>query len=65
MVSHLIETKGLEDDNFVNKDRAAKIWCKNATMLTEKQWSYLKVPQAEYERLQPTLFSEVVFLASK
>lgn len=62
-VSHLIETKGLEDVNVACKDRAAVLWCVNATKLTGKPWSYLKVPQAEYKRLQPTLFSDVVFLA--
>ena len=46
-----------------NKDRVVQLWCENATKLTGKPWSYLKVPQTEYERLQPTLFSDVVFLA--
>jgi type III restriction enzyme len=62
--SHLIETKGLEDVNVANKDRAAQVWCENATKLTGKPWSYLKVPQAEFTRLQPARFAEVVFLAS-
>jgi type III restriction enzyme len=64
-VSHLIETKGLEDVNVANKDRAARLWCENATQLTGKPWSYLKVQQSEYQRLQPTLFSDVAFLGSK
>ena len=62
---HLIETKGLEDVNVANKDGAAQLWCENATKLTGKEWSYLKVPQDGYNRLQPTCFSDVVFLASK
>ena len=61
--SHLIETKGLEDVNVACKDRAAKVWCENASKLTGKPWSYLKVPQAEYNRLKPSRFAEVVFLA--
>ncbi len=63
--SYLIETKGLEDVNVAGKDRAARLWCENATLLTGKPWSYLKVPQAEYARLQPVQFADVVFLASK
>ncbi len=61
--SHLIETKGLEDVNVANKDRAARLWCENATRLTGKPWSYLKVPQAEYGRLQAARFADVAFLA--
>jgi type III restriction enzyme len=64
-VFHLIETKGLEDVNVANKDGAAQLWCENATKLTGKEWSYLKVPQDGYNRLQPTSFADVVFLASK
>ena len=32
---YLAETKGLEDVNVANKDRAARIWCENATKLLE------------------------------
>jgi type III restriction enzyme len=64
-VFHLIETKGLEDVNVANKDAAARLWCENATKLTAQEWSYLKVPQEEYKRLQPASFADVVFLASK
>jgi type III restriction enzyme len=64
-VYHLIETKGLEDVNVANKDAAARLWCENATKLTGNVWSYLKVPQEEYKRLQPACFSDVVFLAPK
>ena len=33
-VHHLIETKGREDVDVSHKDRAAKLWCENATLLT-------------------------------
>ena len=56
---YIIETKGLEDVNVVNKDRAAKLWCENTTMLTGKPWQYLKVLQTEFTRLQPTSFSDL------
>ncbi len=63
--SHLIETKGLEDVNVAGKDRAARLWCENAAQLTGQPWSYLKVPQAEYNRLQPTRFADVAFLGEE
>lgn len=55
----LLETKGREDPDVAYKDRAAVIWCENATMLTRTQWSYLKVPQKELEKLDPTEFSDL------
>src|SRR5262249_38696530 len=59
---HLLETKGLEDVNVANKDRAALLWCENATRLTGNLWSYLKVRQTEYKSLQPTQFSDLAVL---
>jgi type III restriction enzyme len=61
---HLVETKGLEDVNVKNKDRAARLWCENTTMLTGDEWSYLKVLQAEFKELQPTEFSDLLTLYS-
>ncbi len=58
----LIETKGLETAEVQYKDRAAKLWCENATLLTGKSWSYIKVPQREYERLNPEKFSDLAVL---
>jgi type III restriction enzyme len=55
----LIETKGREDLDVAHKDRAARIWCENATLLTGTPWSYLKVPQTEFSKLQPGDFAEV------
>src|SRR5262245_50653222 len=62
---YLIETRGLEEVNVAKKDRAAGLWCENATSLTGKPWAYVKVQQAEYNSLQPTLFSDVLVLASR
>ena len=59
---HVVETKGLEDVNVPNKDRAARLWCENTTILTEKPWSYVKVLQTEFKQLQPTLFSDLLAL---
>lgn len=55
----LIETKGREDIDVAHKDRAARIWCENATILTGTSWRYVKVPQAEYGKLQAGDFSEL------
>jgi type III restriction enzyme len=60
---HIAETKGLEDVNVANKDRAAKLWCENATRLTSRPWAYLKVLQTEYTRLQPTTFADLEALS--
>ncbi len=40
-------------------DRAALIWCENATVLTGTDWRYLKVPQGELTRLQATEFADL------
>lgn len=56
---HLIETKGREDPDVAHKDRAARLWCANATQLTVQEWSYVKVPQVGFDKLQPTLFADL------
>jgi type III restriction enzyme len=62
--SYLVETKGMEDVNVANKDRAARLWCENATKLTGKPWGYVKVRETEYKQLQPSLFGDVTFLGA-
>ena len=44
------------------KDRAAALWCENATLLTRVVWEYLKVPQKEFEKLHPDEFSDLIAL---
>jgi type III restriction enzyme len=61
-IHYIVETKGLEDVNVRNKDRAAHLWCENTTKLTGKPWAYLKVLQTEYNRLQPNTFSDLIVL---
>jgi type III restriction enzyme len=61
-VHYLIETKGLEDVNVVNKDRAARLWCENTSTLTGKPWAYMKVRQTEYNVLQPTVLADLFVL---
>lgn len=56
----LVETKGQESLEVRFKDRAAQMWCENATQLTSELWQYVKVPQKEYEKLQPVEFSDLL-----
>jgi type III restriction enzyme len=60
---YLVETKGREDVDVSHKDRAARIWCENATMLTETPWDYVKVPQKEFDKLEATQFSDLTVFA--
>lgn len=55
----LIETKGREDLDVAHKDRAAQLWCENATRLTGTGWGYVKVPQNGFDRLQPTEYADL------
>jgi type III restriction enzyme len=59
-VRFVIETKGQENIDVVHKDRAATLWCENATLLTEVSWRYVKVPQVEFAKLQPQTLADVV-----
>ncbi len=59
----LLETKGREDTDVAHKDRAAQIWCENATLLTGAVWNYLKVPQREFEKLHPSDYADLRVLA--
>jgi type III restriction enzyme len=56
----IIETKGREDIEVRLKDNAAIHWCKTASELTKENWSYVKVPQKEFEQLHPDNFSELL-----
>jgi type III restriction enzyme len=60
---YLIETKGREDPDMRHKDRAARIWCENASMLAGQPRQYLKVPQPECNRLQPDGFADLLVFA--
>jgi type III restriction enzyme len=64
-VHYLVETKGLEDINVANKDRAAQVWCQNASRLTGQAWAYVKVRQPDFEQLQPGRFQELLSVAPK
>jgi len=55
----LVETKGQENIDVARKDNAAALWCENASDLTGAAWRYLKVPQKQYEQLQPADFADL------
>jgi len=57
---YLIETKGEEEVSVPYKDRAAQLWCENATTLTGQAWRYLKVRQADMESLHPDKLSDLL-----
>jgi type III restriction enzyme len=59
---YLIETKGLEDVNVAFKDRAAHLWCENATVLTGTPWAYVKVLQTDFNELRPEDFAALLVL---
>jgi len=46
----VIETKGLEDLDVALKDRRARRWCRDASQLSGRTWSYAKVPQAAFDQ---------------
>ena len=62
---HLIETKGLEDPNVVNKDRAARLWCQNATQLTGTPWQFVKVAQVDFGDLGGRTLGDVISAFSR
>jgi type III restriction enzyme len=64
-IHYIVETKGLEDTNVANKDRAAQLWCENTTRLAGAPWAYLKVLQVAYRQLQPTRFEDLFVLEQK
>ncbi len=57
---YLIETKGLEDTNVANKDRAARLLCANATQLTGVSWRFVKVDQVDFSDLAGRRLADVI-----
>jgi len=55
----LLESKGQESPEVAFKDRAAIQWCENATALTGTRWRYRKVPQSDFQALQPASLADL------
>jgi type III restriction enzyme len=58
----LLETKGQENVDVLRKDVAALRWCENATTLIKTDWKYIKVPQKEFQALQPSRLTDLAAL---
>lgn len=61
----LLETKGQETTEVERKDDAARRWCEDAMQLSGRRWRYLKVPQKQFEQLQPTMLADLVMLEAR
>ncbi len=61
-IHHLIETKGRVDVDVAHKNRAACLWCENATLLTGTAWDFKIVHQQEFESLRPQDFEDLIAL---
>jgi type III restriction enzyme len=58
----LLESKGQETIDVLRKDAAAARWCETASRLCGTEWKYIKVPQKEFETLQPIRLADLVAL---
>ncbi|MHB8413756.1 MAG: restriction endonuclease [Candidatus Acidiferrales bacterium] len=58
----LLETKGQESVEVLRKDLAASRWCENASELSMTTWKYIKVPQKEFQTLQPVRLADLTAL---
>jgi type III restriction enzyme len=58
-VHWLLETKGAETLEVSFKDKAAKLWCENATALSGIEWKYLKIPQKNMKTLKPDALEDL------
>jgi len=61
-VRWLFETKGQQTAEVPYKDKAATLWCENATKLSKRTWKYMKVPQKDFEVLQPNRLGDLIVL---
>jgi len=61
-VHYLVETKGRDDSDVPNKDRAATIWADSATRLTGTAWRYVKVMQRDFEKMTPVTFDDCAYV---
>ena len=59
---YLLETKGYVGAEVVHKDRAARVWCENATALTGTPWTYRRVDQKDFEKNAPQYLSDLAAL---
>jgi type III restriction enzyme len=56
----IIETKGREDVDVEPKDKRIRLWCKDATGLSESKWSFIRVDQEEFEKYRFKSVKELI-----
>ena len=56
----IIETKGRVWEGTKAKDEAVKRWCEQVTSLTNVEWRYLRVDQAEFNSRRPSSFADLL-----
>ncbi len=61
-IHYLIETKGIKDENVYLKDKAASLWCENASKLTNKTWCYIRVDQEDFNNIKTYKFKDILNL---
>src|SRR5262249_20366702 len=61
---YVVETKGLEDTNVPNKDRAAQLRGEISATLVGNPWACVRVLKTAYKQLQPTQFEDFLVLPS-
>jgi type III restriction enzyme len=47
---YLIETKGLVDLEVSHKDERARVWCKDASSLIGRKWSFIRINEEDFEK---------------
>ncbi len=65
LVHWIIETKGRVWEGTVEKDVAARNWCKRVSEITGKSWKYTRINQSEFSDHHPTLQDLVMAKAFK
>ncbi len=60
----IVETKGQVNVDVAHKNRAATLWCENASLLTGTPWQYRIVHQSDFEYLKPVSFADLDALAA-
>jgi type III restriction enzyme len=56
----LIETKGLVDLDVPHKDKRAIKWCEDATILTGKKWSFIRINQEDFYKYRFKNLKELI-----
>jgi len=61
----IIEAKGREDVDVEHKDKRIKLWCEDATNLTEINWDFERIDEEVFRRYRFKSFRELILTARK